>query len=116
MAPAVCAWWKTNGAEWKRPVLRRREPGMEIYTNTPKLRKYRKMILELLLSNHCSSMYDLRKERGLQDCRSWRKRFGIDKLRFPKQPEEKNLVDDSSPCYLPRPHKMHSVRRLCAHV
>ena len=27
--------------------------GMEIYTNTPRLRKYRKMILELLLSNHC---------------------------------------------------------------
>ena len=25
--------------------------GMEIYTNTPRLRKYRKMILELLLSN-----------------------------------------------------------------
>ena len=27
--------------------------GMEIYTNTERLRKYRKMILELLLSNHC---------------------------------------------------------------
>ena len=27
--------------------------GMEIKTNTPRLRKYRKMILELLLSNHC---------------------------------------------------------------
>lgn len=28
-------------------------PGMEIYTNTPKLRKHKKMILELLLANHC---------------------------------------------------------------
>ena len=27
--------------------------GMEIKTNTAKLRKYRKMILELLLANHC---------------------------------------------------------------
>ena len=27
--------------------------GAEIFTNTPKLRKHRKMILELLLSNHC---------------------------------------------------------------
>ena len=27
--------------------------GMEIRTNTPRLRKYRKMILELLLANHC---------------------------------------------------------------
>ena len=27
--------------------------GMEIYTNTPRLRKYRKMILELILANHC---------------------------------------------------------------
>ena len=39
--------------------------GMEIYTNTPKLRKYRKMILELLLSNHCSSCTTCEKKRRL---------------------------------------------------
>ena len=27
--------------------------GMEIFTNTERLRKYRKMILELLLADHC---------------------------------------------------------------
>ena len=61
--------------------------GMEIYTNTPKLRKYRKMILELLLSNHCSSCTTCEKNG---DCRlqELAKRFGIDRLRFEK-PEEK---------------------------
>ena len=88
--------------------------GMEIYTNTPKLRKYRKMILELLLSNHCSSCTTCEKNG---DCRlqELAKRFGIDKLRFEK-PEEKNMVDDSFSVYLPRPHKMYFVRRLRAHV
>ena len=57
--------------------------GMEIYTNTPKLRKYRKMILELLLSNHCSSCTTCEKNG---DCRlqELAKRFGIDRLRFEK--------------------------------
>lgn len=77
--------------------------GMEIYTNTPKLRKYRKMILELLLSNHCSSCTTCEKNG---DCRlqELAKRFGIDKLRFEK-PEEKNLVDDSSPSIFRDPTK-----------
>ena len=77
--------------------------GMEIYTNTPKLRKYRKMILELLLSNHCSSCTTCEKNG---DCRlqELAKRFGIDKLRFEK-PEEKNMVDDSSPSIFRDPTK-----------
>lgn len=77
--------------------------GMEIYTNTPKLRKYRKMILELLLSNHCSSCTTCEKNG---DCRlqELAKRFGIDKLRFEK-PEEINMVDDSSPSIFRDPTK-----------
>ena len=78
--------------------------GMEIYTNTPKLRKYRKMILELLLSNHCSSCTTCEKNG---DCRlqELAKRFGIDRLRFEKPEEKKDRIDDSSPSIFRDPTK-----------
>ena len=78
--------------------------GMEIYTNTPKLRKYRKMILELLLSNHCSSCTTCEKNG---DCRlqELAKRFGIDRLRFEKPEEKQHVVDDSSPSIFRDPTK-----------
>ena len=47
------------------------EPGMEVRTNTPRLRKYRKMILELLLSSHCRDCTTCEKT-GIASCRSWR--------------------------------------------
>ncbi len=54
---------------------------MEIKTNTPRLRKYRKMILELLLSNHCRDCTTCEKNGAckLQELAS---RFGISKVRF----------------------------------
>lgn len=77
--------------------------GMEIYTNTPKLRKYRKLILELLLSNHCSTCTTCWKNG---DCRlqELAKRFGIDKLRFDK-PEAEDRTDASSPSIFRDPTK-----------
>ena len=69
--------------------------GMEIRTNTPKLQKHRKMVLELLLANHCrdcTTCYKSGKCR-LQELAS---RFGIIKVRF----ENSNTtpkIDCSSP-------------------
>lgn len=70
--------------------------GMEIYTNTPKLRKHRKMILELLLSNHCRDCTTCEKNGNckLQELAS---RFGIKKVRF-ENTAEKPDIDDSSLC------------------
>ncbi|MEG0457815.1 MAG: [FeFe] hydrogenase, group A, partial [Oscillospiraceae bacterium] len=70
--------------------------GMEIYTNTPKLRKYRKMILELLLSNHCRDCTTCEKNGNckLQDLAG---RFGIKQVRF-ENSAEKPDIDDSSLC------------------
>lgn len=69
--------------------------GMEIYTNTPKLRKHRKMILELLLSNHCRdcTTCDKNGKCKLQELAS---RFDIHKVRFENTKEHPN-IDDSSP-------------------
>lgn len=70
--------------------------GMEIYTNTERLHNYRKMILELLLANHCRDCTTCPKngECRLQELSYL---FGIDSIRF------KNLrpvpqLDTSSPC------------------
>lgn len=68
--------------------------GMEIYTNTPRLRKYRKMILELLLSNHCGecTTCDKNDKCKLQELAA---RFDIHRVRF-DNPKSKPCIDDSS--------------------
>lgn len=68
--------------------------GMEIYTNTERLRKYRKMILELLLSNHCRDCTSCEKN-GSCKLQELAMRFGIDRVRFPN-PKAEPLLDESS--------------------
>lgn len=61
--------------------------GMEIYTNTPRLRKYRKMILELLLSDHCRDCTTCAKN-GSCKLQELAQRFGIKDVRFPNTKEQ----------------------------
>lgn len=68
--------------------------GMEIYTNTPRLRKYRKMILELLLSNHCGDCTTCDKN-GKCKLQELAARFDIHKVRF-ENTKSKPDLDDSS--------------------
>ncbi len=70
--------------------------GMEIYTNTPKLRRYRKMILELLLSNHCRDCTTCSKN-GECKLQELAQRFGIDRVRF-ENTSDKPMLDTSSLC------------------
>lgn len=70
--------------------------GMEIRTNTERLRKYRKMILELLLANHCRdcTTCDNSGSCKLQDLAT---RFNIEGVRFPNTAQEPKM-DTSSLC------------------
>lgn len=70
--------------------------GMEIYTNTPRLRRYRKMILELLLSNHCRDCTTCGKN-GACRLQELAQRFGIDRVRFENTASTPKL-DSSSLC------------------
>lgn len=70
--------------------------GMEIYTNTPKLRRYRKMILELLLSDHCRDCTTCSKN-GECKLQELAQRFGINRVRF-ENTAEKPKLDTSSLC------------------
>jgi len=69
---------------------------MEIYTNTPRLRKYRKMNLELLLSNHCRDCTTCEKN-GHCKLQDLAQRFGIKKIRFENTSENRE-IDNSSLC------------------
>lgn len=70
--------------------------GMEIYTSTPKLRRYRKMILELLLSNHCRDCTTCSKN-GECKLQELAQRFGINRVRFENTASTPRL-DASSLC------------------
>ena len=69
--------------------------GMEIYTNTPRLRKYRKVILELLLANHCRDCTTCLKN-GSCKLQEFALRYGVNHVQFNNTAEHPD-VDDSSP-------------------
>ena len=77
--------------------------GMNIKTNTQKLRKYRRSILELLLANHCRDCTTCDKNG---DCKLQKlaSDFKIDGVRFPNGNTEKK-PDSSSPCIIKDPSK-----------
>lgn len=69
--------------------------GMSIKTNTARLRKYRKNILELLLANHCRDCTTCGNNKSckLQDLAV---RFNIEGVRFPNRAEETRVTNSSS--------------------
>ena len=77
--------------------------GMEIYTNTERLHKHRKMILELLLANHCRDCTTCQKNGKcrLQELASL---FGLESIRFKKLKPEPEL-DTSSLSIIRDAHK-----------
>lgn len=70
--------------------------GMKIKTNTERLRKYRKNILELLLANHCRDCTTC-SNSGKCKLQDLAMRFNITGVRFPNTASEPKL-DDSSAC------------------
>ena len=77
--------------------------GMVIYTNSAKIKKYRKLIVELLLAAHCRDCTTCEKSGDcvLQDLAH---RMGIKEVRFENTKEPKPL-DYSSPAIVRDPNK-----------
>lgn len=80
--------------------------GMEIMTNTPKLQQHRKMILELILADHCRdcTICDKNYKCKLQDIAQ---RFGLREVRFEnystrveEDRSSKAIVRDKNKCIL----------------
>ena len=79
------------------------EAGMKIRTNTGRLRRYRRNILELLLAEHCRDCTTCGNSGKckLQDLAA---QFGIHDIRFPNS-RENQVGDKSSPCIVREPGK-----------
>ena len=77
--------------------------GMVIYTNTPRLMHYRKLILELLLAAHCRDCTTCIKsgECHLQELAH---RLGVHEVRF-ENVREMQPIDNSSPAIIRDPNK-----------
>ncbi|MDL2217819.1 [FeFe] hydrogenase, group A [Christensenellaceae bacterium OttesenSCG-928-M15] len=71
-------------------------PGMKIKTNTQRLRRYRKNILELLLANHCRDCTTCQ-NNGNCKLQTLAERFNIEGVRFPNTASEPK-IDDTSVC------------------
>ena len=70
--------------------------GMEIFTNTPRLRKYRRNVLELLLASHCRDCTTCEKS-GKCKLQELAHQFGIRDIRFGQQ-NQQHERDESSVC------------------
>ena len=77
--------------------------GMVIKTNTARLLKHRRMILELLLASHDCSCTTCRKS-GSCHLQSLAQQFGIHRVRF-GDTRERYEIDDSSPAVVRDPNK-----------
>lgn len=78
-------------------------PGMNIKTNTKKLRKYRKLIIELLLSSHCRDC-TVCTRNGNCELQNIAFKVGIHAVRFLNN-KKKQPVDLSSPSIVRDPNK-----------
>lgn len=77
--------------------------GMVIYTNSGRIKKYRKLIVELLLAAHCRDCTTCVKS-GNCNLQELAHRFGITRVRFDNTREEREL-DMSSPSIVRDPNK-----------
>ena len=77
--------------------------GMVIYTNTGKLKIYRKLIIELLLASHCRDCTTCVKS-GDCNLQTLAHRFGVTSVRYSNYREQKPL-DFSSPSIVRDPNK-----------
>lgn len=77
--------------------------GMIVYTNTPRLMKYRKLILELLLAAHCRDCTTCIKSGECQ-LQSLAHHMGVENIRF-ENTKEQHPLDFSSPSIVRDPNK-----------
>ena len=103
MGPAGCVWWRTSGGGISTSCSTPPKDGMEIKTNTPKLQKHRKMIIELLLANHDRDCTTCEKN-GRCKLQELAIRFGIKNVRFGER-KEVLPIDNSSTSIIRNPNK-----------
>lgn len=81
------------------------ETGIKVSTNTARVRKIRKTVLELLLANHDRECTTCDKS-GNCDLQKYAEEYGIRQIRYPKlKPEDMKTIDDMNPSIKRDPNK-----------
>lgn len=78
-------------------------PGMVIKTNSLKIQKYRKLIMELLLASHCRDCTTCHKN-SICELQKLAYRVGVDAVRFTNN-KQQEPIDNSSACIVRDPNK-----------
>ena len=87
--------------------------GMEVYTNTPKVRRARKENLELILSNHDRSCLTCVRNRNCE-LQQLAEEFGIEEIKYSGENDPVYEKDTSSPSYVRDNNKCVLCRRCVA--
>lgn len=81
------------------------EAGLKIHTNTARVRRIRKTVLELLLANHDRECTTCEKS-GICELQQYSEEYGIRNIRYYKKKEAEYLpIDDSNPSLVRDPNK-----------
>jgi iron-only hydrogenase group A len=117
-ACSVCVTEVKGAKTLLRACVTRVTPGMEIFTNTNRVRKARTLNLELLLASHPKDCFVCDRN---QTCELRKIAFdmGIREVRFPKTTKLEVEIDSSSPSIIRDPNKCILCRRciaMCAKV
>ena len=81
------------------------EAGIKVSTNSARVRKIRKTVLELLLANHDRECTTCDKS-GNCDLQKYAEEYGIRQIRYPKlKPEDMKTIDDMNPSLKRDPNK-----------
>jgi iron-only hydrogenase group A len=112
-ACSVCVVEVTGAKTLLRACVTKVTPGMEIFTNTERVRKARSLNLELLLASHPKDCFVCDRN---QTCELRRIAFdmGIQEVRFPKTTKLEMEIDSSSPSLIRDPNKCILCRRCIA--
>ena len=87
--------------------------GLEVFTNTPAVRKARKANLELILSNHDRNCLSCARNRNCE-LQALADEFGIEEIPFEGENDERLPIDDSSTSYIRDNNKCVLCRRCVA--
>lgn len=112
-ACSVCVVEVKGAKTLLRSCVTKVAPGMEIFTNTERVRKARSLNLELLLASHPKDCFVCDRN---QTCELRRIAFdmGIREVRFPKTTKLEMEIDSSSPSIIRDPNKCILCRRCIA--
>lgn len=117
-ACAICVVEVKGARNLQRACLAKVGEGMEVWTNTSRVREARKLNIELLLANHPKDCFTCEKNQ-ICDLRELAAELGVREVKFPRTRTEWLPFDDTSLSLVRDPNKCVLCRRcvnVCAKV